>query len=231
MTRVWPGQPGRLAELPLTGAAQRHVRRLASSATWPRRPRHPVPWWAVVSAGLSPVLATGGWLIADAVQPASYNPIRKTVSVLAGHAGTDRWIMTGALFLVGASQLVTAAGLTGVRVPARIVLAVAGLSSIGIAASPEPASGSTPQHLAWTALGAVALAVWPAFVARRAPPRPLILSSYGCAVVTAVFIALLGWLVIETQGGSDLGLTERLFLSTETCWPFIVVAALRQTTG
>ena len=184
----------------------------------------------MVAAGLSPVLATAGWLVADAVQPASYSPIRKTVSVLAGHAGTDRWIMTGALFLVGGCQLVTAAGLVGVPVPARIVLAVAGLSSIGIAASPEPVRGSTPQHLAWTALGAVAIAVWPAFAARRAPPRPLIL-SYGCVVVTAVFIVLLGWLVIETQGGSDLGLVERLFLSTETCWPFIVAIALRQTTS
>jgi len=116
-------------------------------------------------------------------------------------------------------------------VPARIVLAVAGLCSIGIAVSPEPASGSTPQHLAWTSLGAVALAVWPAFVARRGPPRPLILSSYGRAVVIAVFVALLGWLVIETQGGSDLGLAERVFLSTETCWPFIVAIALWQTTG
>ncbi|HTX27067.1 MAG TPA: DUF998 domain-containing protein [Streptosporangiaceae bacterium] len=231
MTRVWPGQPGRLAEVPLAGAARRHVRRLASSATGAPRPRHPVPGWAVVSAGLSPVLATGGWLIADAVQPASYSPIRKTVSVLAGHAGTDRWIMTGALFLVGGSQLATAVGLAGVPAPARMVLAVAGLSSIGIAASPEPARGSTPQHLAWTALGAVAIAVWPALVARRAPPRPLILSSYGRAVVTAVFIALLGWLVIETQGGSDLGLVERLFLSTETCWPFAVAIALRQATG
>jgi hypothetical protein len=231
MTRVWPGQPGRLAELPLAGAAQRRVRRQASSATWPARPRYLVPWWTVVSAGLSPVLATGGWLIAGAVQPASYSPIRETVSVLAGHAGTDRWIMTGALFLVGGCQLVTAAGLAGVGVPARIVLAVAGLCSIGIAVSPEPARGSTPQHLAWTSLGAVALAVWPAFVARRAPPRPLILSSYGRAVVTAVFFALLGWLVIETQGGSDLGLAERVFLSTETCWPFIVAFALWQTTG
>jgi hypothetical protein len=71
--------------------------------------------------------------------------------------------------------------------------------------------------------------VWPALVVRRAPPRPLILSGYGCAVVTAAFVALLGWLVIETQGGSDLGLAERLFLSTETCWPFIVAIALRRT--
>ena len=185
----------------------------------------------MVSAGLAPVLATGGWLVAEAVQPASYSPIRETVSVLAGHAGTDRWIMTGSLFLVGGCQLVTAAGLAGVGVPARVVLAVAGLCSIGIAVSPEPARGSTPQHLAWTSLGAVALAVWPAFVARRAPPRPLILSSYGRAVVIALFFALLGWLVIETQGGSDLGLAERVFLSTETCWPFIVAIALWQTTG
>ena len=193
-----------------------------------RGPRRPAPGWAVVSAGLSPLLATGGWLIADAAQPASYSPVGTTISVMAGLAGTDRWIMTAALFLVGACQMVTAAGLAGIGVAARVLLGVAGLCSIGIAASPEPAQGSTPQHLTWTALGAVVLAVWPAFVARPAPPRPLVLSGYGRAVVTAVFVALLGWLVIETQGGSDLGLAERLFLSTETCWPVIVAIALRQ---
>ena len=227
--RPGPSSSGRPAELPLAGTARAHVRRLASSATWPTQARSGVPGWAVVSAGLAPVLATGGWLVADAVQPASYSPVRTTISVLAGRAGTDRWIMTGALFLVGGCQLLAAAGLTGVRVPARILLAVAGLSSIGVAVSPEPALGSTPQHLAWTALGAVAIAVWPAFVARRAPPRPLILSRYGCAAVTAVFMVLLGWLVFETQGGADLGLAERLTISTEACWPFIVAVTLRQT--
>jgi len=229
-TRAWPRHPGRLPELRRGGTARRHVHRLVSSAAWPLRPRGLVPGWTVVSAGLSPVLVTVGWLVADAVQPAAYSPIRKTVSVMAGHAGTDRWIMTGALFLVGGCQLVTAAGLAGVRVPARILLAVAGLSSIGIAASPEPVVGSTPQHLAWTALGAVAFAVWPAFVVQRARPRPLILGRYCCAAVTAVFLVLLGWLVIETQGGSDLGLAERLSVSTETCWPFVVAVILWQTT-
>jgi Protein of unknown function (DUF998) len=223
-------RPGRLAALPLPQTARRHVRRLASSATWPLRPRGLVPGWTVVLAGLTPVLVTAGWLVADAVQPSSYDPIRETVSVMSGYAGTDRWIMTGALFLVGGCQLLTAAGLAGVRMRARIVLAVAGLSGIGIALSPEPVRGSTPQHLAWTSLGAVAIAVWPAFVARRGSPRPLILGSYSCAVVTAVFLVLLGWLVIETQGGADLGLAERLSVSTETCWPFVVAVILRQTT-
>src|SRR5580692_12740488 len=155
------------------------------------RSRRPVPRWAVVSAGLSPVLLTVGWLVAGAFQPASYSPIHETVSVLAGHAGTDRWIMTSALVLVGCCNFVAAAGLTGVRLPARILLVVAGLSSIGIALSPEPVVGSTPQHLAWTSLGAVAIAVWPALVAGRAPPRPPILSGSGRAVVTAVFLVLL----------------------------------------
>jgi Protein of unknown function (DUF998) len=185
-----------------------------------------VPWWAIVSAGLSPVLLTGGWLVAGALQPASYNPIRQTVSVLAGHGGTDRWVMTCALLLVGGCNLVTAAGLTGVGMPARIVLVIAGLSSISIAVSPEPVSGSTPQHLAWTALGAVMITVWPAFTARREAPPPLILSRWGAAAVTAVFAGLLCWLVIETQGGSVLGLAERLTSSVETTWPFIVALVL-----
>jgi hypothetical protein len=78
-------------------------------------------------------------------------------------------------------------------------------------------------------LGAVTIAVWPAFAARRASPRPLILSVYGSAAVTAVFVALLGWLLAETRDGSVLGLAERLTSSIQTCWPFIIALALRRT--
>lgn len=222
------GRPGRF--IPVAMAVSRQVRELARPAVGPLGRSPGVRVWAVVSAGLSPVLLTGGWLIADSLQPVSYSPIEKTVSVLAGHAGNDRWIMTGALLLVGGCHLVTAAGLGAVRVPARILLIVAGLASIGIAASPEPIRGSTPQHLAWTALGAVTITVWPAFTARRTSPQPLILSVHGSAAVTVVFAALLCWLVIETQGGSELGLAERLTSSVQTSWPFIVALVLRRAT-
>jgi hypothetical membrane protein len=229
MTRAMLRRPGGFPELPAGGTASRRVRRPASSAAYPARISQAAPVWAVVSAGLSPVLVTGGWLVADALQPASYSPIRKTISALAGHGGTDRWVMTGALLLVGGCHLVTAAGLSGVRASARVLLIIAGMASIGIAASPEPVVGSTPQHLAWTALGAVAIAVWPAFTA-RASPRPRILNRYGSAAVTAVFLALLCWLAAETQGGSVLGLAERLTTSVQTSWPFIVALALRRGT-
>jgi hypothetical protein len=184
--------------------------------------------WAVIAAGLAPTLLTGAYLVAGLLQPASYSPMRTTISVMAGQAGTDRWVMTGGIFLVGGCYLVTAAGLTGVRGSARALLAVAGTAGIGIAASPEPAHGVTPRHLAMTVLGAVTIAVWPAFVARRAAPRPLILGVYSSATVTVVFLAMLGWLLAQTRDGSVLGLAERLTTSIETCWPFVTAVALRR---
>src|SRR5712692_869861 len=213
----------------MSTACRRQARRLTIPATWPVRSSRTVHQWAIVSAALAPVLLTGGYLVAGALQPASYSPMRTTISAMAGQAGTDRWVMTGGIFLVAGCYLVTAAGLTGVRAPARALLIVAGLAGIGIAASPEPASGATPRHLAWTTLGAVTIAVWPAFAAPRASARPLILSVCGSAAVTAVFVALLGWLLAETRDGSVLGLAERLTSSIQTCWPFIVAVALRRT--
>src|SRR6266849_3983251 len=205
------------------------ARRLTIPAPWPARSSPAARPWAIVSAGLAPVLLTGTYLIAGILQPASYSPVRTTISVMAGQAGTDRWIMTGGIFLVAGCYLVTAAGLTGARAAARALLIVAGLAGIGIAASPDPASGATPQHLAWTTLGAVTIAVWPAFAAPRTSPRPLILSVCGSAAVTAVFVALLGWLFTETRDGSVLGLAVRLTSSIQTCWPFITAVALRRT--
>ena len=38
--------------------------------------------------------------------------MRDTISVLAGYTGTDRWVMTAALLLVGSFQVATGAGLT-----------------------------------------------------------------------------------------------------------------------
>jgi hypothetical membrane protein len=205
------------------------ARRLPIPAAWPVRSSPAAHRWPIISAGLAPILLTGTYLIAGILQPASYSPVRSTISAMAGQAGADRWVMTGGIFLVSGCYLVTAAGLTGVRASARALLAVAGIAGIGIAASPEPTCGATPPHLAWTMLGAVTIAVWPAFAARRASPRPLILSVYGSAVVTAVFVTLLGWLLAETRDGSVLGLAERLTSSIQTCWPFIIAVALRRT--
>jgi hypothetical membrane protein len=154
--------------------------------------------------------------------------MRDTVSQLAGQTGADRWVMTAALFLAGGCYLLTAASLAGVRRRARGLLIIAGVAVIGIATSPEPASGPTARHLAWTVLGAITITVWPVFVARRGPARPRILGVTGSVAVTVVFVTLLAWFFAEAQGGSMLGLAERVTTSVEASWPLVVTVAMRR---
>jgi hypothetical membrane protein len=194
-----------------------------------RQVSRPVPGWVAVSAFLSPALLVGGWLVAGALQPASYSPMRQTMSVLAGATGTDRWVMTSALLLVGCSQIATGVGLSGARVPARILLVLTGVSTLGVAATPEPATGPTPQHLAFVVSCVVTTAVWPVVVARRMSVQPWSLSIQGGIAVTAVFAVLCGWLLIATQGATDLGLAERLTSSAQGMWPLVVALALRRS--
>jgi Protein of unknown function (DUF998) len=156
--------------------------------------------------------------------------MRQTMSVLAGHSGTDRWVMTAALLLVGSCQITTGASLTGVRLPARILLILTGLSTLGVAATPEPATGPTSRHLAFAVSCVVTTAVWPVFVARRAPAQSWILSACGCATVTVVFAGLSCWLLIAARdGGGDLGMVERLTAAVQGLFPLVVALALRQT--
>jgi hypothetical membrane protein len=190
--------------------------------------RMPVPAWAVGAAALSEVLLIGGWMMAGALQSASYSPMQQTMSDLAGQTATDPWVMTAALFGVGSCQLATGIGLTRVPAVARILLLLAGLSTIGVAASPEAATGPTLRHLVFAVSCVVATMVWPVFVGRREPNQPQVLSIYSTVVVTALFAGLSGWLLITTQGGPDLGLVERLTSSVQGLWPLIVAVALRR---
>ncbi len=188
----------------------------------------PAARWAAVSTALAPLVMIAAWLVAEALQPPAYSSLSSSISGLAALGATDRWIVTSALFLVGVCYFVTAAGLPGLRLSARIVLVMAGLSSIGIADSPQPVHGSTPQHMVWTSLGAVAITVWPAFTVSRDPSPPLILQVRGAAVVTAIFLILLVWLVAETQHGTVLGLAERLVTGVQMAWPLVVARALQR---
>ena len=139
--------------------------------------------------------------------------------------------MTAALVLVGSGQMVTGAGLTAVRMPARIVLILTGLSSLGIAATPEPATGPTSRHLAFAVSCVVTTVVWPVLVARRAPAQSWILSVCGCATVTVIFTGLSCWLLIAARdGGDDLGMVERLTSAVQSLFPLVVALALRRHT-
>jgi Protein of unknown function (DUF998) len=130
--------------------AQRQARRLPIPAAWPVRSRPAAHPWAIISAGLAPSLLTGAYLTAGILQPASYSPVRTTISAMAGQAGTDRWVMTGGIFLVGGCYLVTAVGLTGVRASARALtsrpgpVAVSGGTATGSVRPGDAGLGGAP---------------------------------------------------------------------------------------
>jgi hypothetical protein len=225
----WNGQFGDVTVTPEEAARGRRSA-VAGAVSRRLRPSRPVAAWVPVCAGLSPALLTIAWLIADAVQPTSYSPVRQTVSVLAGHAGTDRWIVTGALYAIGICHLATAAGLHAVPARARVGLVVAGLAAIGIAASPQPVNGSRAQHLVFTAIGALAITVWPALAAQRRAPASILVSARISAAVSLAFLTLLAWTAVETQGGASLGLAERVSSAIQTGWPLAVAVTLRRAT-
>ena len=210
------------------------VRSITSTMTFPRRPvrrampsDRPIPWWVLTCAGLCSTLLTSAWLIADALQPATYSPVHQTISILAGHAGAHRWIVTTALLLVGACYVVTGVGMTVLRLSARVGLVVSGAAATGVALCPEPVKGTTTQHMAFTTVGAAAIAVWPALTVRRGPGVSAVVSVPVTTTATVVFMGLLTWLFFEAQTDGRVGLAERVDSSIQACWPFVVAVALR----
>ncbi|HET6878083.1 MAG TPA: DUF998 domain-containing protein [Jatrophihabitans sp.] len=182
--------------------------------------------WTVLSAVAALVGLLGGWLAAETVQPPGYDPVQMTISALARHGARDRWIMTAGLYIVGVAHLATAAGLSALRLPARVLLALGGVAGLGVAFCAQPAHGSADAHLAFAVLGVVALALFPVAVCRReAAAFPLRIRD---AVASACLsVALLAWLMQATDGAT-LGLAERAITFQQTLWPVLVVLALRR---
>jgi hypothetical membrane protein len=203
------------------------------SRSWTRRAARAAPIrgrayrWVLIDTALLPVVVVAAWTVAQTRQPDGFNAIRQSVSVLAGYGAADRWIVTAALFVAGVGYVLAAGGLAQIGIPAQVGLAVSGVAGLGIAVFPEPAIGSTPPHLAFTALGAIAIAIWPALVAAGPAVRERgLMSRRALLAVASGFCALLLWTFVETQFGGALGLAERVSSAVPMAWPFVVAWAL-----
>ncbi|NUU18567.1 DUF998 domain-containing protein [Cellulomonas humilata] len=186
-----------------------------------------VPRWALASAIAAPVAMIGGWTLAAARQP-SFDPVQETISALAASTATEPWIMTAGLAITGVAHVVTAAGLRPVPRRARVLHAIGGAATLAVALLPVDAAPRA--HGIAAGIGFGALALWPALAGRRGATgilRPVV--TVGASVG---LVGLLGWFVVELQGGGDLtGLTERAVAGAQAVWPLVVVVALRRQTS
>jgi hypothetical membrane protein len=190
-----------------------------------------VPWWGVASATAAPVLLVGGWTVAAALQPATYDWRQDTISALAALDAADRWVKTSALAGTGACHIVTALALRPAAAPGRVVLALGGVATALVAAAPLPSGdgGSVPHTVAATA-AFLALSVWPALGWRAAvesgDPVPAGLRPVPAITASLVLLGLLLWFAVELVGDGDrVGLAERVAAAAQSCWPLAVVGS------
>jgi hypothetical membrane protein len=170
--------------------------------------------WTLASATVAPVALIGAWTWAAARQPPGFDPVRDTISALAAHGAADRWIMTAGLTGLGLAHLASALGLTEIGPTARALLAGGGAATLVVAARPQPDAGHVPA----ATVGFVLLALWPAVVA--GPGRRV------GRVVSAGLLALLGWLAIELDTGTGLGLSERVLAGAQSLVPLAAAIAI-----
>jgi hypothetical membrane protein len=194
-------------------------------------PEPDLPWWGLASSVAAPLILFTGWTVAAGLQKLRYDPVRQTISVLAGHGATDRWVMTLAFLAVGACDVITGLALRPAGKAGRIILIIGGIGGMLVGANPETLGHGVPaRHLLFAALGFVALTIWPAAAARRGDKktvpwalRPRI--AVGASVLT---LGLFTWFFAElVLSGGALGLAERALGEFQALWPLAAALSCR----
>jgi hypothetical protein len=171
----------------------------------------------------------GGWTVAAALQPHSYNQVADTVSALAAPGAADRWVMTLTFLVVGACDVVTGLALRPARALGRLILIAGAVAGVLVAANPEQPGIRFPlPHMIWAAVGCAALVAWPAGAWRRGRLVAWALRPAVSAGAVVALLALLAWFAAElVTAGGQAGLAERIFGAGQAVWPLAVVASCR----
>lgn len=175
--------------------------------------------WALWSGAAAPVVLVATMIAANVLISEDYSAVRQTISDLATIDGGG-WVMGVGIGLSGALSVVTSLGLVGVRRLARLTLGAAG--SCGVLVALIPVNVNQPLHLLFAAGNLGLFALWPILSATRSPIAPVTLRPATAIAATTTVFALLGWTLIETQGGGELGIAERFSVTANLIWPLVV---------
>jgi hypothetical membrane protein len=185
-----------------------------------------IPWRAVAAAGACPVLLIGGFAVATAMQPASYNPVRDTISELAGRGATNSWVMTSAIAGVGLCYLLAAFGLHPAGGAGRALLAGGGVATLLIAGFRQPPHAYSLAHELAVIAAALTCCTWPVFASHPRHPA-LLLTRTPSFAAAGVSLGLAAWYALESHG-TLLGLAERCAAAAPPLWLLAVVVTSRR---
>ena len=181
-----------------------------------RRPPRPERITVALSCLGLPVFLVG-LVAAQSAQP-SLDPLSFSLSALASLAATDRWIMTTALIVVGALNVLVALGLRRVPTTGRVLLGAGGAFLVATALFPQPVHGDDPVHMVVGGLAWFGFGSWPlALVVSRTTRPPVRVAS---AVVVGVIAVLVGWFVWQmVTSGPWYGFSQRAAFVAMCVWP------------
>jgi hypothetical membrane protein len=183
-----------------------------------------IPWWGVVSAVMAPFALISGWTVAADLQPGHFDAISQSISSLAAYGVPDRWVMTTALFVVSACNLVTGLGLRPAALYGRALLVVGGVFGILVALNPQPIGGGSLRHEVAAGISCAAMTAWPLFARRTGPREPAGLRPNVSLWATITISVTVVWYCVELISGAGmLGLAERVLTGAQTVWPLTVV--------
>lgn len=185
---------------------------------------------ALVSSVTGALALIGGWTLAAALQPTGFDPVEETISALAAEGMPYRWVMTLGIAVTGVCHVLTAWLLPGLRLPGRVLYAVAGVATVGVALLPEPSrTGSSAAHGAVATTAFVLLALWPALAGRREIGG--VLGRRWTLLAAAVMTLLVASLGSALQGpladlGLGFGLHERIVAGVEVLYPVLLAVVV-----
>ena len=182
-------------------------------------------------AAAAPVLLVGGWTLAAARQPSSYDSRTDTISQLAAVGATDSWIMTLVFAAIGVCYVLIAVAVREPALPGRIALATGGVATVLVAVSPEPKGGTSERHGIVATIASSAVAIWPILAARRGRQSAWPLRPAVAATASIVLIGLLVWFVSELHRRNFIGTSERLAATAEALWVGLTVLVLHRAAG
>jgi len=183
---------------------------------------------AIVSSLLAPVFFIGGTLVSEAVTP-TYDPIKQTISELAALDAHTHLFLTTLFVMTGICHLITSFYATGIGLPGRVAIFVAGLMTFAVAVFPLPTmAGSTPEHRYSAMIGFVLLAIWPVLGMRISKKYPWLIRPWGAIFGTALLGVFCFWFlgVWADLNQPHIGVVERFAANLESMWPAVVVIAL-----
>lgn len=185
---------------------------------------HQVSRLLLVLAVLGPVQSVLGWSVSAALWP-GYDPVVQTISELASPESPVRYLQSSFFILGALIDIVVALKFTVIAKPARVLIFLGGLATIGLTVFPTPLVGVSEPHRVFATISFVIFSIWPVFgmrFGREWPPivRPLA-SIVGTLVLGAIAFAFLSvWTNPEIH---TAGLWERVVTTSQAIYPALVI--------